>query len=150
MKILLAIDGSDCSKAAAASVASRPWPPESEVKIVSSVEPAYIPTTDTWVLPENYYAELDKIARDQAHEAVKSALAEFKSAADKNLKVTSEVLDGPARDVILDEAEKWGADLIVLGSHGYRGLKKFILGSVSQAVANHAHCSVEIIREKQA
>ncbi|MBK7599091.1 MAG: universal stress protein [Acidobacteria bacterium] len=148
MKILLAVDGSDCSKAAAASVAARPWPPGSELRIVSSVEPAYIPTTDTWVLPENYYAELDKIARDQAHDAIKSSLELFKSGVDPNLKVISEVLDGPARDVILDEAEKWGADLIVLGSHGYRGLKKFILGSVSHAVATHAHCSVEVIRQK--
>jgi nucleotide-binding universal stress UspA family protein len=50
--------------------------------------------------------------------------------------------------VILDEAEKWDADLIVLGSHGYSGWQRFLLGSVSHAVATHALCSVEIVRQK--
>jgi nucleotide-binding universal stress UspA family protein len=49
----------------------------------------------------------------------------------------------------LDEAEKWEADLIVVGSHGYQGFKRFLLGSVAQAIASHAHCSVEIARQRQ-
>ena len=48
--------------------------------------------------------------------------------------------------MILDEAESWGADLIVLVSHGYGPLKRFLLGSVSQAVVSHAKCSVEVVR----
>jgi nucleotide-binding universal stress UspA family protein len=39
--------------------------------------------------------------------------------------------------------------LIILGSHGYSGLQRFLLGSVSHAVAAHAHCSVEIVRAKR-
>ena len=53
---------------------------------------------------------------------------------------------GSPREVILDEADHWGANLIVVGSHGYRGLTRFLLGSVSQAIASHAKCSVEIVR----
>jgi nucleotide-binding universal stress UspA family protein len=48
--------------------------------------------------------------------------------------------------VILDEAESWRADLIVEGSHGYSAWKRFLLGSVSQAVVIHANCSVEVVR----
>jgi nucleotide-binding universal stress UspA family protein len=48
--------------------------------------------------------------------------------------------------MILDEAERWGADLIVVGSHGYRAWERFLLGSVSQAVVSHAKCSVEVVR----
>jgi nucleotide-binding universal stress UspA family protein len=44
------------------------------------------------------------------------------------------------------EAEAWGADLIMLGSQGYGAVARFVLGSVSHAVASHAHCSVEIVR----
>ncbi|HKG22127.1 MAG TPA: universal stress protein, partial [Blastocatellia bacterium] len=53
---------------------------------------------------------------------------------------------GHPRYLITDEAERWGADLIVVGSHGYQGLTRLLLGSVSQAVASHAKCSVEIVR----
>src|SRR5579883_1346341 len=47
---------------------------------------------------------------------------------------------------ILDEAAQWGADLIFVGSHGRHGLDRFLLGSVSEAVATHAKCSVEVVR----
>jgi nucleotide-binding universal stress UspA family protein len=62
------------------------------------------------------------------------------------LAISTEILNGVAKDVIVGEAERWGAELIVMGSHGYRGLKKLWFGSVSQAVALHAPCSVEIVR----
>jgi nucleotide-binding universal stress UspA family protein len=64
------------------------------------------------------------------------------------LEITTKITSGSAREVILDEAESWDADLIVLGSHGYGGWRRFLLGSVSHAVAMHAHCSVEIVRQK--
>jgi nucleotide-binding universal stress UspA family protein len=59
-----------------------------------------------------------------------------------------EIVKGHPKHAIVDEAETWDADLIVVGSHGYRGLTRLWLGSVSQAVASHAKCSVEIVREK--
>jgi nucleotide-binding universal stress UspA family protein len=53
---------------------------------------------------------------------------------------------GDARVVIVDAAAKWGADLIVVGSHGLRGILSLMLGSVAESVARHARCSVEIVR----
>jgi hypothetical protein len=66
MKILLATDGSDYSKAAVNSIAERPWPEGSEVKIVSVMEILYVPTTETLVLPDIYYKELERVAKEQA------------------------------------------------------------------------------------
>src|SRR5262245_21799452 len=149
MKILLATDGSDCSKAAVNSVAERSWPEGSEVKIVSAMEIPYAPTTETWVLPDSYYSELDRVAREQAEAAVKYAVERIESGKAPRLEIITKIIGGSAREVILDEAERWDADLIVLGSHGYSGWRRFQLGSVSQAVAKHAHCSVEIVRRKQ-
>ena len=57
---------------------------------------------------------------------------------------------GEPRAVILDTAKEWEADLIVLGSHGKRGVDRFLLGSVSEAVAIHAPCSVRVVRTKHA
>jgi nucleotide-binding universal stress UspA family protein len=148
MKILLATDGSDCSKAAVNSVSERPWPEGSEVKIISAMEIPYTPTTEVWVLPDSFYTELERVAKEQAEAAVKYAVERFKSGKASGLEITTEIISGSAREAILDEAEKWGADLIVLGSHGHSGWQRFLLGSVSHAVATHAHCSVEIVRQK--
>jgi nucleotide-binding universal stress UspA family protein len=148
MKILLATDGSDYSKAAVNSVAERPWPQGSEVKIISAMEVPFAPTTEAWVLPNSYYSELDRVARVQAEAAVKDAVERIESGKASGLEIITKIISGSAREAILDEAERWDADLIVLGSHGYSGWQRFLLGSVSHAVATHAHCSVEIVRQK--
>lgn len=152
MKILLATDGSECSKVAVDAVAGRPWPEGSEVKILSAIENPYMPTTETWVLPDDYFRELEGAARAQAEAAVNQAAERIESTDVCNaskLEITTEIEYGPAKDAILDKAERWGADLIVIGSHGYSGWQRFLLGSVSHAVATHAHCSVEIIRRRK-
>jgi nucleotide-binding universal stress UspA family protein len=148
MKILLATDGSDFSKAAVNSVAERPWPEGSELKIISVMEIPYAPTTEAWVLPDSYYKELEGAVKEQAERAIKDAAERFKSGKAAGLEISAEIVSGSPREAILDEAERWDADLIVLGSHGYRGWQRFLLGSVSHAVATHAHCSVEIARQK--
>jgi nucleotide-binding universal stress UspA family protein len=150
MKILLATDGSDYSKVAVKAVADRPWPEGSKVKIISVMEIPYVPTTEVWVLPDSYYDDLERGAKAQAEAAIKDAVEEIRSGKAAGLEVAGEIKRGSARNVILDEAEKWDADLIVLGSHGYGGLQRFLLGSVSHAVSTHAHCSVEIVRRKEA
>lgn len=148
MKILLATDGSECSEAAVDAIAKRPWPEGSEVKIISAIESPYMPTTEAWVLPDQYFKELEDAARAQAETAVNQAAERIKSANTSKLEVTTEIVEGPAKSAILDSAERWGADLIVIGSHGYSGWQRFLLGSVSSAVATHAHCSVEIVRRR--
>jgi nucleotide-binding universal stress UspA family protein len=79
-----------------------------------------------------------------------SAISNINSAeqvlASAGLKATAAVLSGNPKEVILEEAKKWNADLIVVGSHGRRGVKRFLLGSVSEAVAMNAHCSVVVVR----
>jgi nucleotide-binding universal stress UspA family protein len=146
MRVLIAIDGSSCSEAAVESISRRPWPPGSHLRIISVVELPIIPTPETWALPESYFNDLEKATRDQAEEAVAAANERLRERFGSEVEITTEIISGHPKEVILDEAEKWGADLIVLGSHGYRGWQRFLLGSVSQAVASHAKCSVEIVR----
>ena len=66
--------------------------------------------------------------------------------ANAGLKLTGAVVSGYPKAAIVDEAKVWGADLIVVGAHGRRGLELLLMGSVSEAVAMHTHCSVEVIR----
>lgn len=63
------------------------------------------------------------------------------------LKIETAILPGDPREVIIDQARQWPADLIVVGSHGRRGMDHLLRGSVSEAVASSAHCTVEVIRE---
>ncbi len=148
MKILLAVDGSDCSRAAVDEVARRPWPAKSCVKILSVVELPFLPTTETWTLPDDYYNKLEQAGREEAQAAVENAEKRVRESQGAALEISSKIIEGHTLTEILDEAASWEADLIVLGSHGRRGLRRFLLGSVSNAVASHADCSVEIVRRR--
>lgn len=146
MKILLAIDGSPCSDAAVEEVARRPWPEGSSIKVLTSYELPTPPTPEAWGLPLSYFEEMDVGLRKQSQNIVDGALQKLKSRLAKNISVDGTFVPGTPRTVILDEAESWGADLIVVGSHGKGALKRFLLGSVSQGVVSHAKCSVEVVR----
>ena len=144
MKILLAIDGSRCSDVAVEEVARRPWPEGSSLKVLTVFEPPVPPTPETWAMPASYMEEIDFALRQQGQKIIDRALQKLRS--NKSLELSSLVTPGSPRATILDDAESWGADLIVLGSHGYSAWKRFLLGSVSQAVVSHAKCSVEVVR----
>jgi nucleotide-binding universal stress UspA family protein len=146
MKILLAVDGSPCSDAAIEEVARRPWPEGSLIKVLSAYELPTPPTPEAWAVPLNYLQEMDVALRKQAQNVVDAAIQKLKSRMSKTIALDGVMLPGPPRTVILDEAESWDADLIVVGSHGYRAWQRFLLGSVSQAIVSHAKCSVEVVR----
>jgi nucleotide-binding universal stress UspA family protein len=150
MKILLATDNSDCSLRAAHAVANRPWPLGSVFKVLSVEELASGDDQMAWttlapIYPKSLLDELIAHGHEQAECAVKAA-TEILERAGKSV-ITGEKLPmGDPRALILDTAEAWGADLIVLASHGRRGLDRFIMGSVSETVATYAKCSVQVIR----
>jgi nucleotide-binding universal stress UspA family protein len=147
-KILLATDGSEFSERAARSVAERPWPEGTEIEVLSVVE-LVLGSAQALLEPpfvDSGQLELQRAqAMKRAQNAVSGAVEILSKAFPKVSESISVLLDGP-KAVIIDEADKWGADLIVVGSHGHRGIERFLLGGVSEGVALHARCSVEVIR----
>lgn len=143
MKIFVAIDGSACSDAAVARVAQRPWPPDSEIRVVTVVPPL-----DPGLFQGTSPTLFDEVVNRQLVEAAnrlsKAAAAIRRDA--PGISVKTDLLQGWPKDTIVEEAERWGADLIVVGSNGHGAFKRLFLGSVSLAVATNAHCSVEIVR----
>lgn len=129
-RVLIATDGSKTSTEAARAVAARPWPEGSEFRAISVEEP--------WTIKSSRVTD-----EKEAQEAVSSAQQVLASA---GLKATGAVLSGNTKQAILQEAQSWAAELIVVGSHGRRGFRRFLLGSVSEAVAMNAHCSVVVVR----
>lgn len=86
-------------------------------------------------------------AQAQARKALKRAVDRLRSGkAGAKLKVSTKVVAGSPKQTILDEAEAFNADLIVLGPHGGGRIERFLLGSISLAVVTHAKCSVEVVR----
>ena len=146
MKILIGVDGSPYSDAALEEVSQRTWPKGSEILVVHAYEMPLAPTPEVWVLPPDYYEQLDKAVRTQSDAIIEAAVQKLKSSLDNPVKVEGKAIMGSAKGVILDEAERWKADLIVVGSHGYPTWERLLLGSVSQAVVSHAKCSVEVVR----
>ena len=147
MKILIPIDGSPCSDAAVAEVARRPWPDGSQIKVLFVVHAHFPDIPDPFLVgAAAHYESLAherKISADVVDKAT-STLREGNGS--HGLEIIGETAEGAPKELILDEAERWGADLAVLGSHGRGAVKRFLLGSVSHAVAQHAHCSVELVR----
>lgn len=146
MKILLAIDNSRYSAEAIKEVAKRPWPPKTIVRVISVVEPVPAPAAELWY---DASGSLERVQQEMTKRATKLTQKISESLKRKELKIESAVREGDARALIVDEARKWSADLIVLGSHGYTGIKRLLLGSVASSVVSHAPCSVEIVRKKQ-
>lgn len=148
MKILLATDGSGHGGAAVDAIANGHYPADTQVRVISVVEPRYFPPTTLGDADINLYERMDQAVHAAARTAVDTAAGALRADRGHPLTVTTEVLSGSPKRVILDEAESFGADLIVVGSHGHGKLEHFLLGSVSQAVALHAKCSVEIVRRR--
>jgi nucleotide-binding universal stress UspA family protein len=147
MKILLAIDGSPCSEEAVAEVARRPWPEDTQVRIISVVEPPAPLVAEPYMGVAGYFEEVERLKQKQAEGVVGQAAALLREGrGTSRLGVATEVITGSPKRTIVEEAERWDADLIVVGSHGYHTWERMLLGSVSQSVAAHALCSVEIIR----
>jgi nucleotide-binding universal stress UspA family protein len=148
MRILIGVDGSEYSDAALDEVAHRTWPGGTEILVVHAMEMPVVPTPEVWSLPADYYERLERVCLQQADQIVCAALQKLSALGDA-VTVTSKVVQGAPKTAILEQAEKWRADLIVVGSHGYPTWERLLLGSVSQAVVSHAKCSVEVVRLQQ-
>lgn len=146
MKILVAVDGSTFSDVALDEVSRRPWPAGSKVLVLTAFEVPLTATPDMWTLPSDYFEQVERSVSLRAESVMQSAVARLSAALGTNVEVQGKCVTGPAKRVIVDEAEKWKADLIIVGSHGYPAWERLLIGSVSQAVVSHAKCSVEVAR----
>jgi nucleotide-binding universal stress UspA family protein len=146
MRILLAVDGSVYSDAAVEEITKRPWPPKSEVKVITAAEIPVMVGIEPWAVSPDYFEQMEKAIRDAAQGVINRALSKLKTVEDRTLKICSEIIQGSPRQVIVDEADKWNADLIIMGSRGLAAWNRLLLGSVSSAVVHHAKCSVAIVR----
>src|ERR1044071_2885401 len=145
MKLLIAVDSAISTEVLVGAVGVRPWPDGTTAHVLSVVADRDVPE-EVW-REEGYGKGAVRREMERRGEEITPAVESFKQVGiPAELEATGAALSGNAKEVILEEARKWDADLIVVGSHGRRGFKRFLLGSVSEAVAMNAHCSVVVVR----
>ena len=139
-RILIGIDGSRFADAAVKAVADRHWPKETEVRLVNATFPVpamssdqVLSRIDDWLAAENART---KSALDAATRTLEAA----------GLKTSVVARDEDPKNLLCGEAASWKADCIFVGSHGGGAVERFLIGSVSSAVAARAACSVEVVR----
>ena len=142
MRILLAVDGSRYSADVMDAVLSRFWPEAGIVRVLSAVEPEQIIKSSdpgsgggTRQTPVKATEELVEWVAD--------------SLSSHGFQAETVVKPGDPREVIVNEAANWPADLILVGAYGHSGVRNWQIGSVAESVAKHARCSVEVVRKQR-
>ena len=146
MRVLLAIDHSDCSAKATETVIEQFVPAHTHITVLHADDwprgmPAEMSFAEGSASARRILA-LHKLRRQSAAALLESTADRLRHA---GFTTAASLKDGDPRQAIIDGAKECRADLIVLGSHGKRGLDR-MLGSVSDSIARHAPCSVEIVR----
>ena len=147
MKILFATDGGRQCDAAIDAIKRFTLGPGDEIKVISVVDMALPMAIDIYggFLPDT--SELEKTARENASKIVSESAEKLRTVADpEQVSITTDILFGSPDSRIVETAEDWGPDLIVVGSHGYSRWERLLLGSVSDSVVHHAPCSVLVVR----
>jgi nucleotide-binding universal stress UspA family protein len=144
VKIVVAVDGSPDAAAAVEAVGRRTWPTGTEVQVATVLDLRLRTTVvaagiGPWA-EGGHDAEDDELGARRRVEWLAKTLREG------GLAATPLLMEGDPKRVLIDVAEGWGADCIFLGAKGHSGIERFLLGSVSAAVAARAHCSVEVVR----
>jgi len=142
MTILLAIDDSKFSEAAIQAVAAQA-PRDTKVWVLHVLEPpsTLLGREMGGRVPE--FEALWKARREHAEALVAKAAERLHNS---GLNATPILKEGDPKSKIIDLATQWHAELIVVGSHGRKGIDRFLMGSVAESVVRHAPCSVEIAR----
>jgi nucleotide-binding universal stress UspA family protein len=144
-RIVVGVDGSKAAEAAVRAVAEREWPKGSEARVIIVDEPLAPSFVGNLIPPVRRWTdEVNKEGQEWVRGIAENA-AEILRAA--GLTVSALVKEGDPKRVLVTEAEEWGADSIFVGSVGFsNALERFMLGSISAAIAARAHCSVEVVR----
>jgi nucleotide-binding universal stress UspA family protein len=133
-KILLATDGSKDAALAAQAAIDLSNQSGAELHVI------YVGHGSLTLSPTEYRAE----ARERLGELVKEVEEAGGAIAEAHLRMDTQ---GSMEDEnIVGLAEELGADLIVIGSRGLSGMKRLLMGSVSESVVRHAHCPVLVVR----
>lgn len=143
-RILVPIDGSPTAQAGLAEALRLAKLTGAQIRLLHVVDEMMVVTS----VPEftAYSVDLARALKEGGAEVLAKALAEAKAA---GVAAHTELVDsgtGRVADTIVAQASNWPADLIVLGTHGRRGLRRLALGSDAEEVVRNASAPVLLVR----
>ncbi len=147
-RVIIGFDGSLGAEAAVEAVAARNWREQSEVKLIAVSDPITPSAIGRFVPPiANWVEEANEGERDWLKNLAETSLQKLR---DAGLTTSLMIEAGNPKQILAEEAMNWHADSIFVGANRFGSrLEKFLLGSVSAAVAARAHCSVEVVRKEK-
>lgn len=145
-RVIIGFDNSKGARAAVEAVAARTWCEGTEISLIAVSETVVPASIARFVTPTSAATEVRPSEYALVERAGASAVETLRSA---GLTANFKTLSGNAKQVLPEQAMKWGADSIFMGANAWgKKLERFLIGSTSAAVAARAHCSVEVTRAR--
>jgi nucleotide-binding universal stress UspA family protein len=143
LRLLIGVDGSAEAEAVVDEICRRSWPKDTEV-LVLSVHEMLIPVhTEQIAVGQRIYDEINEDEQLRLRTVAGEAARKLQG---RGLLVSSRVMEGQAKEILVGEARAWHADTLFIGARGLGRVERFLLGSVSSASVANAPCSVEVVR----
>lgn len=145
-RVMVPLDNSDSSSLVIKHIGARPWSPGTEFLCV------FASPTLAQLLHEGQDShsvhELERARSEQIEDATRflNRSSKMLCARIANITASYEILDGDPRESIVERTEQWDAELVIIGCKGKHLLDRIMIGSVSEAVATWAPCSVEVVK----
>ena len=146
MKIILATDGSNYSCRCAELLKRIPFPPATEVTVLTVIE--QVMPEGEWCVAQEKDESFSEVDRSMRQEAEYLFTQEKERLRSTGWTMCHMIRHGHAANQIIEAALELGTDLAVVGSRGVSDVKRFLMGSVSQKVVKYAPCSVLVVRPK--
>lgn len=147
-RIIIGFDASLGAQAAVDAAASRSWNEKCEVRLLAVSDPITSSLIGRFVPPINNL--VDDVNESEREHLEKLAEPILKKLDDAGMTATLSIKAGNPKHILVEEAERWQADAIFVGANRFGSrIERFMLGSVSSAVAARAHCTVEVVRTQQ-
>jgi nucleotide-binding universal stress UspA family protein len=145
-RALVGLDASAVAERVAATAAEFPLPPETELRLVTVLPPVEAVAGVAPLVWESLAGEMERIMQDAMREAEDRLRRLAPPIRAKRSGVSAEVIHGEPAASLLGAVDQEEADFLMIGSHGEGNVDRFLLGSVSERAARHAHCSVLVVR----
>lgn len=155
MKVLIAYDGSECSEAAIRDLSRAGLPDSGEMVVLSVAElapdleavPYYAPGLEGFGVVGYDVASLTERTVARHNEIAERGAEQVRALFGAGWSIQPQVVCTSAQRGIIEKADDWRPDLIVVGSHNASLIGRVFMGSTSYGVLTHAHCAVRIGRD---